>query len=68
MHMKTTGLCFDNMKRRYERNPFSLIPLLSRLKHAGTRNISQFLFGSKVEYRATGLHFLSVKDYYSKLL
>lgn len=66
IHMQTTGLAFDNMKRKYIRHPFQLIPLLQRIKYAGMTSFLKFLFGEKVVYRASGLHFVKVKDYYEK--
>ncbi len=66
-HMRTTGLPYDNMARCFTRKPFKLTSLGQRLKYAGVHNIFRFLFGSRIEYRASGLHFIEVKQYYQIL-
>ena len=66
-HMQTTGLCYDNLLRLCERNPFSFFSFARRLKYAGLSAIYTFLFGCNTEYRATGLHFISVRQYYERL-
>lgn len=67
IHMHTTGLCFDNMRRQSERHPFQLISLLRRIKYAGFKRIFKFLLGERVTNRASGLHFVRVKDYYAAM-
>ena len=67
MHMQTTGLAFDNMRRRYMLHPFRPVPFLQRIKYAGVRSLFKFLFGERMIYRASGLHFVKVKDYYCKM-
>lgn len=62
-HMQTTGLCFDNMRRRSVRHPFRPISFLRRIKYAGLNGIFRYLFGERVTYRASGLHFIRVGDY-----
>lgn len=66
-HMRITGLCFDNMRRIHKRNPFKLSSIGQRIKYAGTKAILKYLFGSRIEYRATGLHFIKVSEYYSAI-
>lgn len=66
IHMNVTGLSYDNMRRRYILNPFCLKSVLRRIKHAGFKSFFSFMFGKRVIYRATGLHFISVADYYRK--
>ena len=66
IHISTTGLSFDNMRRRYLLKPFNITTMLQRIKYAGFQNFLSFLFGDKIVYRASGLHFIKVKDYYSK--
>lgn len=66
IHMQTTGLCFDNMRRKIKREK-NLFSLARRYKYARFRSLGEFLFGNPVEYRASGLHFIKVKDYYSSL-
>lgn len=67
IHMKTKDLPYDNMRRREERRRCSLISILYRIKHAGLSNIVRFLFGPKTFYRATGLHFVDVRNYYAHM-
>ena len=65
IHMEKTGLPYDNMRRLHIRHPFAVSDLMQRLKYANVKKLLRFFFGEKVEYRATGLHFIRVKDYYS---
>lgn len=67
IHMQTTGLCFDNMRRKSVRQPFMPVPFLQRIKYAGMNGIFKFLFGERVAYRASGLHFVRVNDYYAAM-
>lgn len=67
IHMETTCLCFDNMRRKYVRQPFLPVPFLRRIKYAGMNGILKFLFGERITYRATGLHFVRVSDYYAAM-
>lgn len=66
-HMQTTSLCYDNIRRPIVRKPWKPYTFGKRLKEAGLRSMWQFIFGNKKEYRATGLHFIDVKGYYSHL-
>lgn len=66
-HMKTTSLPYDNISRTKYRSPFSITSLGSRIKHAGLHHIFRFLFGSRIDTRASGLHFISVKPYFKHL-
>lgn len=66
-HMATTGLIFDNMKRLYERRIFNHIETLRRIKYAGFNKIFRYFFGTKIEFRASGLHFVDAKKYYNAL-
>lgn len=66
-HMQTTSLCYDNIRRVIVRKPWKPYTFGKRLKEAGLRAMCQFIFGNKQEYRATGLHFIDVKEYYSHL-
>lgn len=63
-HMQTKNLLFDNIRRVHKRNIASLATILQRFKYAKFRSFFKFLFSSKVEYRATGLHFIDSKNYY----
>lgn len=63
-HMKTTGLPYDNLVRHFYRPSFSLQSLMQRFKHAQFKSLWKFLFGSKDDYRLSGLHFIDVKRYY----
>ena len=66
MHMQTTGLCFDNLRRTAKRT-INLFSVARRFKYAKFTSLWKFLFGDILEYRATGLHFIKVKEYYSHL-
>lgn len=65
-HMQVTGLCYDNMRRvvKRKRTPFALA---RRFKYARFKSFLKYLWRNHTEYRATGLHFVRVKDYYSML-
>lgn len=65
-HMSTIGLCYDNLLRRHNRHPFRLRSLAGRIQRAGFKNMARFFFSDRYVYRATGLHFIEVKGYYSK--
>ena len=65
-HMILTGLPFDNLIRKVRRYPWKYDTLGSRIKRAGFNSILNFLFGSKTDYKLTGLHFIDVKPYYKK--
>ena len=67
IHINRTGLCFDNMRRRYLLKPFQLTNLLQRIKYAGFVRLFSFLFGSREVFRASGLHFIVVEEYYNKM-
>ena len=64
-HMKTTLLPYDNLARCFERHPFNLISVGSRVKNAGLQNIFGFFFGTRKDLRLSGLHFIDVNKYYS---
>lgn len=63
-HMKTTGLPYDNLARCLERTPFNYISIGSRIKTTGLQNLGGFFFGSRKDYRLSGLHFIKVDDYF----
>lgn len=63
-HMNTTGLPYDNLVRCFKRSPFNLISIGSRLKNAGLQNIIGYLFGTRNDFRLSGLHFIDVENYY----
>lgn len=63
-HMKTTGLPYDNLARCFHRKPFQLHSIGYRLKHAGYRSFFRYLFGTRDDYRLSGLHFIQVQPYY----
>lgn len=67
IHMSTTGLSYDNIARHYKRHPLRLISIGQRLKLAGFTAFLPYLLGSRDDYRATGLHFIQVKNYYKLL-
>lgn len=67
LHMTTTGLPYDNLVRHFKRHPFTLSSLGQRYKLAGLTSFFQYLFGTRDDYRATGLHFISVHSYYTYL-
>lgn len=64
-HMKTTGLPYDNLVRCFQRHPLKPRSIAFRIKHAGLLSFFKFLFGSRNDYRLTGLHFIEVKPYFS---
>ena len=64
IHMNTTGLPYDNLVRHFTRLPFKLINVLYRIKMAGFIAFPKYLFGSRMDKRVTGLHFINVKDYF----
>lgn len=63
-HMKTTGLPYDNLARCFRRHPLRLKSMGYRIKHAGYRSFLRYLFGSRDDYRLSGLHFIHVQPYY----
>jgi hypothetical protein len=68
-HMKTTGLPFDNMRRK-KINPQKLklfiISFMIRIRHAGMKKIMDYILSyNKIEYCLSGLHFVDIKQYYS---
>lgn len=65
IHMKTTGLPYDNIARHFKRTPFKLQSIVQRIKLAGMVSFGRYLFGTRNDYRATGLHFVAVKDYFA---
>lgn len=66
-HMQTTGLVYDNMRRKYIRQPFHPVSFLQRIKYAGFTSLFKFLTGDRLIYRASGLHFVKVQAYYQSL-
>lgn len=67
-HMKTTGLFFDNMRRRLDYRLCDIKLFLRRLKHARFYGLANYILSKhKFVYRATGLHFIKVKEYYTIL-
>ena len=64
-HMQTTGLPYDNLVRCLQRHPFKPRSIAFRMKNAGLRSFFNYLFGSRKDYRLTGLHFIAVQPYYS---
>lgn len=67
IHMKTTGLPYDNIVRHFERKPWRLRSLVRRIKYAGLVSFGRYLLGSRKDYRVTGLHFIAVRDYFAIL-
>lgn len=67
LHMSTTGLPYDNIARHFKRHPFSFSSIGQRLKHTGVTSFFRFLFGSRDDYRASGLHFIKVHEYFNRL-
>lgn len=65
LHMTTTGLAYDNIARHFKRHPFSASSLGQRFKLAGLTAFIPFLFGTREDNRASGLHFINVKQYFS---
>lgn len=63
-HMSITGLPYDNIRRPYKRNVFDFRETYHRIEKAGAKSIFRYFFGEKCEYRATGLHFIAVEQYY----
>ena len=66
-HMSVTGSCYDNILRKHDRHPYNLRSFLGRIKRAGFKNLAGYFFNDRIVYRVTGLHFVEVKGYYSKL-
>ena len=68
LHMKKTGLPFDNMRRIIDKRKWPLkakiIDVGVFVKNAGLRYILPYLI-SDVRIRLTGLHFIDVKGYYA---
>ena len=67
LHMTTTGLPYDNIARHFKRHPFSLPSIGQRYKLAGLTAILPYFWGTRNDYRASGLHFIDVKKYFSVL-
>lgn len=66
-HMQVQNLVFDNIRREHKRDITKWTTVLQRIKYGKYRSWLKFLFGNKIEYRATGLHFIEVKKYYEVL-
>ena len=66
-HMLTTGLPYDNLVRCFQRYPFRLRSIINRIKNAGFRSFFNYLFGSRKDFRLSGLHFIAVTSYYNTL-
>lgn len=65
IHMEKTGLPYDNLARHFQRRPWRFVNIGYRIKHAGFTAFLPYLFGSRNDYRASGLHFIDVKPYYA---
>ena len=63
-HMSTTGLPYDNIARHFKRHPFAMSSIGQRFKLAGFTAFFQFLFGTRDDFRVSGLHFIEVKPYF----
>jgi hypothetical protein len=67
-HMKVLELPFSNIKRKYSYNSFSIKTLVKRIKTSGLSELTRFFSqGNKQLDRLTGLHFVSIPEYYSAL-
>ena len=66
-HMQVYNLMFDNIRRKHKRNVTKMTTILQRFKYAKFRSWLKFFLGNKIEYRATGLHFIDAKKYYGVL-
>ena len=66
-HMATTSLPYDNLRRCFIRTPFKPTSIAYRLHKAGLQNLYGFLFGSKKDFRLSGLHFVKTKSYFAYL-
>lgn len=67
-HMDFIGLPFSNVRRPGIVRSFHRIGLLRRIKYAGFNRFFWFLSkNNTIEYRASGLHFVKIKEYFSKL-
>jgi len=70
LHMKTTELPFDNMRRKLLKHAsvkMFIISFLRRIKHTGGGKIINYILSyNKTEYCLSGLHFINIKKYYSR--
>jgi hypothetical protein len=67
-HMKVLDLPFSNIRRKYSYNPYSIKTLAKRIKMSGFSKLKRFFIqGNKQLDRLTGLHFVSIPEYYSAL-
>lgn len=67
-HMDLLDLPFSNIMRRKVNNNRSLDTLDSRYNCYGIKNaVRNFLKGTVIENRLTGLHFVRTKDYFPKI-
>lgn len=64
-HMQYIGLPFSNIKRQREFNSFSFYDLGKGFKELGIKHALRCLGKKTIEYKLTGLHFVSVEQYYS---
>lgn len=65
-HIKTLGLPFSNIRRVSSYNPFLPKTLIKRIEAAGFSKLFAFFSnGFKPVDRLTGLHFISIPEYYS---
>lgn len=67
LHMKKTGMPYDNIVRHFTRQPLKIVSLARRIKYAGLVSFGKYLVGSRDDYRITGLHFVNVKEYFAIL-
>lgn len=65
-HKQILNFPYDNIKRNHVYK-IDLKDIFRRIKYAGFMSFARFLFGSKIEYLATGLHFVEIKPYYNLL-
>ena len=66
-HMSTTGLPYDNIARHFYRHPFAISSIGQRYKLAGFTAFFQYFFGTRDDFRVSGLHFIDVRQYFDVL-
>ena len=67
-HMDRTELPFSNVVREKKTNNRSIKTFLRRVKNYGVQNASNnYLKGTVVEKRLTGLHFVKVQEYFKQI-
>lgn len=67
LHMEMLNLPFSNIARKLTYSPLNPITFLQTIKNFGLIRALQSLAIKRTQYRITGLHFVDVKNYYSKM-